>query len=104
MPLAIVHMDPDSLQVLGVWLSPKKYAYLRTKDGGTAQTLGREIMAARGPAPSWDEWAMHLAEKTPTVAAWQAIPRKDGEETRHVLARAVALEAVQRRKDRESGG
>jgi hypothetical protein len=103
MPLALVHVHPDTLQVLGVWLSPKKYAYLRTKDGGEAQTLGRSIMAARGPAPTWDQWARHLAEKTPTVVAWQAIQRNNGEEVRHVLARAVALEAVQRRSERPEG-
>lgn len=104
MPLALVHIDPDSLQVLGVWLGPDRFAYLRTKDGGAAQTLGRELMDARGPAPTWDEWAMHLAERTPTVAAWQAVPRKDGEEPRHVLARAVAQEAVGKRQKKDAAG
>lgn len=102
MPLALVHIHPDTLQVLGVWLSPTRSAYLRTKDGGAARTLGRQIMDARGSAPTWDEWCQHLAEKTPTVVMWQAIPRNDGEEPRHVLARAVALEAVERRKNAES--
>lgn len=100
MPLALVHIDPDTLQVLGVWINPTDCAYLRTKDGGAARTLGQEIMARKGEAPTWDEWAEHLAYRTPTVAAWQAIPRNDGEETRHVLARAVALEAVVRREEK----
>lgn len=104
MPLALVHIDPDSLQVLGVWLDSTRCAYLRTQHGGAAQTLGRSIMDARGPAPTWDEWARHLAEKTPTVAAWQAIPRNDGEEPRHVLARAVAQEAVANRRKKEAAG
>jgi hypothetical protein len=102
MPLALVHMHPDTYKVLGVWLSPNRFAYLHTKDGGAARTLGQEIMAARGSAPTWDEWARHLSEKTPTVALWQAIPRSNGEEARHVLARAVALEAVEERKRKET--
>ncbi|MFA7264889.1 MAG: hypothetical protein WC054_01015 [Candidatus Nanopelagicales bacterium] len=98
MPLALVHVHPDSNKVLGVWLSPTSSAYLRTKDGGEARTLGASIMESRGSAPTWDEWARHLAQRTPTVALWRAIPRKTGEEPRHVLARAVALEAVENRK------
>jgi hypothetical protein len=100
-PLALVHMDPDTLAVLGVWLSPKSSAYLRTLDGGHGQTVGASIMAQKGPAPTWNEWCEHLAESTPTVAKFQAVPRRNGEEPRHVLARAVALEAVHRRKQSE---
>lgn len=99
MPLALVHMDPDSFAVLGVWLSPTKSAYLRTKDGGAARTTGQEIMDERGPAPTWEEWVHHLEEATPTVALFKAVARVDGEEPRHVLARAVADEAVHRRKE-----
>lgn len=98
MVLALVHMDPDTFAVLGVWLDPERSAYLRTADGGQARTLGSEIMAEKGSAPTWDEWAEHLADSIPTVAMFQAIDRRDGEEPRHVLARAVAMEAVGRRK------
>lgn len=104
MPLALVHIDPDSLQVQGVWLSPTQSAYLRTPAGGAAQTLGREIMADRGPTPTWDEWATYLAQRTPTVALWRALPRSDGEEPRHVLARAVAMESVENRRNRAAEG
>lgn len=98
MPLALVHIDPDSLTVQGVWLSSDDSAYLRTAQGGTARTVGRDIIADRGPSPTWDEWAQTLAQRTPTRALWRAIPRHDGEEARHVLARAVALEAVETRQ------
>lgn len=103
MSLALVHIHPDDLTVLGVWLSPTSSAYLRTKDGGAARTLGHQIMDSRGSGPTWNEWARHLSEKTPTVAVWQAVPRSDGEEPRHVLARAVAQEAVARRKQAPEG-
>ena len=103
MPLAAVHVHPESYRVLGVWLSPTRFSYLRTKDGGEARTLGREVMASRGPAPTWDEWVRHLADRTPTVALWLAVPRNDGEEPRHVLARSVAQEAVDRRKRSDQG-
>jgi hypothetical protein len=95
--LALVHIDPDTLQVQGVWLSPDRSAYLRTTSP-ESKTIAQSIMDARGPAPTWDEWCQHLASKTPTVAAWQAIDRRDGEEPRHVLARAVAMEAVSNRE------
>lgn len=103
MPLAAVHVHPDSLQVLGVWLSPTSFAYLRTKDGGEARTLGKDIMGSRGTAPTWDEWVQYLSDRTPTVALWRAVPRNDGEEPRHVLSRSVAQEAVFRRKQAERG-
>jgi hypothetical protein len=96
--LALVHMDPDTLEVQGVWLSSNQSAYLRTTSP-ESKTLAQSIMDARGSAPTWDEWCQHLASKTPTVAAWQAIDRRDGEEPRHVLARAVAMEAVSRRNE-----
>lgn len=101
MPLALVHMDPDTFKVLGVWLSPKQFAYLRTRDGGAARQLGKDVVLARGSAPTWDEWARRLAERRPSSVMWQAIPRRDGEEPRHVLARAVAEEAVHNRKQSE---
>lgn len=104
MPLALVHIDPDSLKVQGVWLSPTKRAYLRTQSGRAAETIGRDAMAGRGPSPTWDEWCEYLSQRTPTVALWRAIPRNHGEEARHVLARAVAMEAVENRRSRESGG
>lgn len=97
MPLALVHLHPDNFSVLGVWLSQDRCAYLRTRDGGEARSIGQEIMSRRGPAPTWDEWAEHLADSRPVDAMWQAIQRRNGEEPRHVLARAVALEAVARR-------
>jgi hypothetical protein len=96
-PKAAVHIHPDTLRVVGVWLSPTRSAYLNTRDGGRAKTVGRETMRDKGRAVTWDEWVTFLSETWPSVARWQAIERNDGEEPRHVLARAVATEAVNRR-------
>jgi hypothetical protein len=103
-PLALVHVDPDEWTVQGVWLSPTSRAYLRTASGLKSESIGQEVMASRGSGPSWDEWCEHLAQRTPTVALWRAIPRNHGEEARHVLARAVAMEAVENRSKRDAAG
>lgn len=97
MALAAVHLDPDTFQVLGVWLSPGSSAYLSSAKSAHAHQLGTELMAQKGRRVSWDEWCRHLASRRVTVAMWIDVPRNDGEEPRHVLARVVAQEAVSRR-------
>ena len=97
MPKTLVHMHPDTLNVVGVWLSPTSSAYLNVPAGAHARTVGEEIMADRGTALSWDEWCDHLAEGWPSVARWQSVECRQGEEPRHVLARSAASRAVARR-------
>jgi hypothetical protein len=97
MALVAVHLDPDTYEVLGVWLSPTESSYLRTPGRLAAQQTGSEIVSAKGPAATWDEWCRRLSERRGVSAVWRAEPRNNGEEARHVLARVVAQEAVNRR-------
>lgn len=101
MALAAVHMDPDTFRVLGVWLSEHDSSYVHTSNTARAKQLARETMSEKGPVPTWDEWCRQLAERWPVAVMWQAVPRKDGEEARHVLARVLATEAVNRRAAEE---
>ena len=50
MPKALVHLHPDTLNVLGVWLSPTSSAYLNAPAGAHVRTVGEQIMADRGLA------------------------------------------------------
>lgn len=104
MPLALVHLHPETRRVVGVWLDSDRHAYLRTKDGGAAETVGREVVASRGAAVTWDEWVRAQVKTSPTVALFESASRSPEDEPRHVLARAVAQESVSLRKKRASEG
>lgn len=93
-----MHRRPDTLRVVGVWLSPTRSAYLNTRDGGYAKAVGQQTMRYKSRVMSWDEWCDFLTATWPPVGCWQSIERNEGEEPRHVLARAVAQEAVTRRE------
>lgn len=97
MALVAVHLDPDTLAVMGVWLNPETSAYLSVPGKQSAQDIGREIIGAKGSGVTWDEWCRRLAERHNISVQWVATPRHDGEEARHVLARVVAEEAVNKR-------
>ncbi len=101
MPRALVHLHPESGRVLGVWLDPFRSAYLNTRDSGYAKTVGADVVDNKKAAISWDDYVDLLAEQWPSVAIWQSVPRADGEEPRHVLARMVATEAVEQREREE---
>lgn len=97
MALVAVHLDPESFQVLGVWLDPDTSAYLSVPGKQSAQDIGREIVGAKGRGVTWDAWCRRLAERRNISAQWVSAPRHNGEEARHVLARVVAEEAVNKR-------
>jgi hypothetical protein len=97
MALVAVHLDPDTFQVLGVWLNPETSAYLNVPNKQSSQDTGREIVGSKGRGVTWDQWCRRLAERRSISAQWVATPRHDGEEARHVLARVVAEEAVNKR-------
>lgn len=97
MALVAVHLDPDTFQVLGVWLSPTQSAYLNSVKSSSAMDIGNEVMKQKGRGITWDDWCRQLASRRVTVAMWADIARADHEEPRHVLARAVATEAVNKR-------
>lgn len=101
MALAAVHLDPDTFHVLGVWLSPTVSAYLSVPGRESAQDTGRAVISAMGSRVSWDEWCRRLAERRTISAQWMATPVHDGEEARHVLARVVAQEAVNKRASQQ---
>lgn len=97
MALVAVHLDPDTFRVLGVWLDPETSAYLTVPGKAATQVIGREIISAKGRGITWDEWCRRLQERRTISAVWVATPRHDGEEARHVLARVVAQESVNKR-------
>jgi hypothetical protein len=84
---ALLHMDPKSQDVVGVWLGPDDYAY--ALDHQSDQKLGEDTMSKR-QEPDWDVWCEYLAERRPVSAWWSQEDAKPDEAAASILTRLTS--------------
>lgn len=72
---ALIHIDPTTKKVVGVWTSKAgtPASYYSEAEGGTAyqQQVGAEAMRRKKPEASWDNWCAALSARTPVTAWWE---------------------------------
>lgn len=80
---ALIHLDPQTQDVVGVWTGPEDMAYVLDRD--YERQLGIDTMDKR-IEPNWDAWCDYLTDRTPVSVWWSVKEVKDGSNAASVLA------------------
>jgi hypothetical protein len=97
---ALVHIDPETKKMIGVWVGPKPTLgeiptqpsayYTGTSYQSQAairRMAGRRIGDDGQPVGTWDEWAEHLAGETPYDIHWMTADMSKNESAKDVFDR-----------------
>lgn len=66
--IALGHFDPNTGELLGVWMPPKDEKGKPTPyypNAGAAEELAQESVDNKGTDPTWEDWFDQLSESLP---------------------------------------
>lgn len=73
MPKALLHLDPRTKELLGVWLNVRGTPTCYYEGSQTAQYKGQSTLEARNPDIAWDTYCERLQERTPASIWWETV-------------------------------
>jgi hypothetical protein len=80
MKTVLVHIDPKTMKIVGVWLEDGSSAYL--PEALAASTSGHDVMSDR-KNPDWEDWVDVLTSRSPREVWWseKEVPTEDDAQT-----------------------
>lgn len=93
MAKALLHLDPKTKQLLGVWLNVRGVPTCYYEGTPTQEQRGRATIENRKNSSPWDAYCERLQERTPSSVWWETVDAQKSETPQQVFKRMVSISA-----------